>query len=118
MTRIARNKTFLDRDVAKDVIRQDPSTLSPSDLAAYESLNGILIPYEAKITKAKEGTRDKTKYMLFCTENLRIYDTVDQYLQDRKELVHNTKQLENRIAEMMVLNSDSQVDFLDDGNGF
>ena len=114
MSRICNNRTFLDNDVARDVIKKDLSTVSPSDLAAYESLAKVLTPYEVKITKAKAGVKDKTKYMLFCTENLRIYDTVEQYIQDRKELVDNSSDLEKKVSEMLVTNniSDNTPNFL------
>ena len=114
MSRICNNRTFLDNDVARDVIKKDLTTVSPSDLAAYESLAKVLTPYEVKITKAKEGVKDKTKYMLFCTENLRIYDTVEQYIQDRKELVDNSSDLEKKVSEMLVINNvnDNTPNFL------
>jgi hypothetical protein len=105
MSRMRGNKTFLDNDVAHHVIDKDPSSISPADLAAYESMCKVLIPYEVKITKAKEGVKDKSKYMLFCTENLRIYDKVDHYIQDRKQLIANTNDLEKKVSEMLVLNT-------------
>lgn len=109
-------KTFLDNEVSYDVLKdQNGAPPSPQDLIAYESLSKVLIPYEMKITKAKDGTKDKKKYMLFCTENLRIYDSVDQYVNDRKELIDNTRELENKISEMSGfsnLPSFEELDFL------
>jgi len=116
MTRICYNKTFLDNDVAKQVIPRDINTASQADLAAYEQMCKVLVPYEVKITKAKEGEKDKTKYMLFCKENLRIYDNVDQYIQDRKQLIHNTNSLEKKISEMLVVNTNDSLNFLNPGN--
>jgi hypothetical protein len=107
MTRICYNKTFLDNDVAYQVIGKDPSTISAADQVVYESLFKVLIPYECKITKAKEGVKDKSKFMLFCTENLRIYDTVEQYVQDRKNLINNSNNLEKKISEILVTNVNS-----------
>lgn len=109
-------KTFLDNEVSYDVLKDsNGAPPSPQDLIAYESLSKVLIPYEMKITKAKDGTKDKKKYMLFCTENLRIYDSVDQYVNDRKELIDNTRELENKIMEMngfSNLPSFEELDFL------
>jgi hypothetical protein len=111
-------KTFLDNDVAYDVLKdQNGAPPSPQDLIAYESLAKVLIPYEVKVTKSKDGIKDKKRYMLFCTENLRIYDSVDQYVQDRKELISNTKELESKIMEMNTfsnLPSFDEIDFLND----
>lgn len=96
-------KTFLDNDVSYDVLKDaNGAPASPSDLVAYESLSKVLIPFEVKITKAKEGIKDKKKFMLFCTENLRIYDSVEVYIQDRPQLKINTKNLENDISSLSV----------------
>ncbi len=102
MSRMANNKTFLNSDVAIDTI--DNSTKidrsNPNTLIALENLQNTLIPYEVKITKAKEGKRDKKKFMLFCTENLRIYENIDQYLDDKDELASNSRELEQKLLEI------------------
>ena len=117
MSRMCDNRTFLDTEVAHHVIQKDLSNASPSDLAVYNSLGKVLIPYEVKITKAKDGTKNKAKFMLFCTENLRIYDTVEQYIKDRKQLNSNTSDLEKKIQEMLLINTnDNQLDFLNPDN--
>jgi hypothetical protein len=115
MSRMCNNRTFLDNDVAFNVCsdaQRNPS--SPQDIAARDELAKILIPYQVKITKAKEGVKDKSRFMLFCTENLRIYDTIDQYIQDRKQLRLNTKQLEQHIVEMnqVQLATNDELSFL------
>lgn len=93
--------TFLDNQVAYDVLKDESGAPpSPQDLVAYEALSKVLIPYEIRITKAKEGTAGKSKYMLFCTENLRIYDNVEQYVHDSRQLKINTRNLENEIVQM------------------
>jgi hypothetical protein len=109
------NKTFLDNDVAFDTCSENQrGASSQADLTAREALSKVLIPYEVKVTKAKEGVKDKSKYMLFCTENLRIYDNVDQYLQDRKQLKENTKNLEQKIMEMSTVGTsfNNELNFL------
>jgi len=106
------NRTFLDEEVMKHVIQKDKADITPSDLALYESLCKVLKPYEVKITKAKEGVKDKSKYMLFCTENLRIYDTVEQYIRDKKQLSFNTKDLEKQMSEMLVANTGNDISFM------
>jgi len=112
------NKTFLDNEVAYDVLKDlNGAPPTPQDLIAYESLSKVLKPYEVKITKAKEGVKDKKKYMLFCTENLRIYDSVEQYVQDRKQLQDNTREVENQIMglnTMSAMPDFDDMDFLND----
>lgn len=101
MSRMCNNRTFLDNDVSRDVCTEEQRTSTkPRDIAIRDELSKILIPYEVKITKAKEGIKDKSKYMLFCCENLRIYDNIEQYLRDRKQLKSNTKNLEQQVIEM------------------
>lgn len=111
-------KTFLDNEVAYDVLKDSNGTPpTPQDLVAYEALSKVLIPYQMKITKAKDGTKDKSKYMLFCTENLRIYDNVEQYINDRRQLQLNTLDLENQIMQMTTISSIpnfDEVDFLNE----
>ena len=116
MCRKCEFKTFLDNDVAYDVLKdQNGAPPTAQDLVAYESLSKVLIPYEVKITKSKDGPKDKSKYLLFCTQNLRIYDSVEQYVNDRKELLENTRDLENKIMEMTTFSnipSFEELDFL------
>lgn len=106
-------KTFLDNDVAFDVLKGKSSNFQPTpqELIAYESLCKVLIPFEIKITKAKDGVKDASRYCLFCTENLRIYDTVDQYLQDKKELIANSKELENQIMQLDTFSAMPVIEF-------
>ena len=108
--------TFLDNQVSYDVLKDaSGAPPSPQDLVAYESLAKVLIPYEVRITKAKDGTAGKTKYLLFCTENLRIYDNVEQYVNDSRQLKINTRNLENEIMQMSTmanLPSFDEIEFL------
>jgi hypothetical protein len=115
MCRKCEHKTFLDNDVAYDVLKKsnNSSPPTPQELIAYENLCKVLIPFEIKITKAKDGKKDTSKYCLFCSENLRIYDTVDQYLQDKKELVSNSKDLENQIMNLNTFSSMTNLEFPD-----
>lgn len=114
MCRMCNNKTFLDNDVAYDVLKDaSGAPPSPQDLVAYESLCNVLKVYECKITKCKEGVKDKSKYMLFCTENLRIYDSVEQYVRDSRQLKINTRNLENEIMQMSTMSSIPSFDEID-----
>ena len=106
--------TFLDNQVAYDVLKDaSGAPPSPQDLVAYESLAKVLIPFEIKLTKAKEGLAGKSRYMLFCTENLRIYDSVEQYVRDSRQLKINTRNLENEIMQMSTMSSVPSFDEID-----
>ena len=101
------NKTFLDNDVAMCVL---PKNYSQNDILNYESLKDVLVPYEVKITKAKDGTKDKKTYMLFCTENLRIYNNIDEYIADIRQLRQNTKDLEGELNDLLLNTSTGDLD--------
>jgi len=121
MARKCDNKTFLDNDVSYDVLKDtNGAPPSPQDLIAYQSLSKILIPFQVKITKAKDGIKDKSRFSLFCTENLRIYDSVEMYIQDRPQLKINTKNLENDINQMSINVSlfEQNIDFMSEEDQF
>lgn len=118
MCRKCEFKTFLENDVSFDVLKNSSNTPpTPQELIAYENMCKVLIPFEIKITKAKDGKKDASRYCLFCTENLRIYDTVEQYLNDKKELTDNSRELENKIMQLntySTLIDTHYPDFMDD----
>lgn len=98
-TRMCSHKTFLDNDVASCVIPLNQN--QQSDPLAYQALKDVLVPYEVKITKSKDSVKDKKTFMLFCNENLRIYNNIDEYLSDRKQLQMNTKEIESDLQEIL-----------------
>jgi hypothetical protein len=121
MLRKCNHKTFLDNDVSYDVLKDSSGApASPSDLIAYQSLSKVLIPFQVKITKAKDGIKDLSRYSLFCVENLRIYDSVEVYIQDRPQLKINTKNLENDINQMSINVSlfEQNIDFMSEEDQF
>ena len=88
MCRFRRDKTFLNEDVRKQVI---PYELMNGDAPSLDvikikdKLIEDLIPFEMKITKAKDSGKDFTKFFLFCKHNLRIYNNIKEYMDDVKK---------------------------------
>ena len=74
-----------------------------------------MIPFEVKITKAKDGEKGKTRYFLLCKQNIRLYNTVDEYLNDLNQLQINSTRLSSDIdALSQLVFSDLSVTSSDD----
>ena len=89
---------LLSEQVKQDVI--DPNSnesfnLSLMDVSSPEFKE--LIPFEIKITKAKEGKKDVSKYHLFNGGNLRIYNTLNEFFADLPEFKKINKNLGDTI---------------------
>lgn len=74
--------------------------LKPEIAKLTSIITEVLIPFEVKITKSKESGKDFTRYSLFCTENLRIYNNIQEYLDDARTLYPTSKRLENDIKSL------------------
>jgi hypothetical protein len=80
-------------------MNQDHS-LKPEILRLKQIITDVLIPFEVKITKSKEGAKDVSRFALFCTENLRIYNNIQEYIDDAKFLYPHSKRLEQDIKSL------------------
>jgi hypothetical protein len=80
-------------------LNQDQS-LKPEILKLKQMITDVLIPFEVKITKSKESGKDFSRFSLFCTENLRIYNNIEEYLKDAKTLYPHSKKLEQDIKSL------------------
>ncbi|MFW6247181.1 MAG: DnaB-like helicase C-terminal domain-containing protein [bacterium] len=94
-----------DDSVKKHVFNSENYTDNGNKFAPYilkmkDKISENLIPFEVKITKSKDDGRDQTKFLLFCKQNLRVYNTIDEYLDDMEELGKRTKDLNNKITEL------------------
>jgi len=104
MCRMRRDLNPLADPVLSHVI--DPSLhllngqLKPEILKMKTLITEVLIPFEVKITKSKESGKDFSKFSLFCTENLRIYNSIQEFIEDAKILYPNSKRLENDIKSL------------------
>lgn len=72
--------------------------ISPELIKIKESLFQVLVPFEVKITKSKDSERDSMKFFLFCKENLRMYNNVDEYIKDAPIIAINSEKLEKDIS--------------------
>lgn len=120
MARQDSTKLPFDPAVAKYVITDEHKVngseqLTPELLKMCNQINNNLIPFEIKITKAKEGGKDVMSYMLFCKENLRLYNNLGEYLADLSKLNNKSKILEGDI-EMLTSIATSSIseDFADE----
>jgi hypothetical protein len=59
-----------------------------------------LIPFEVKITKAKDGKKDINTFHLFSGVNLRIYPTYDEYTKDIQS-INNTLDSSSELESLM-----------------
>jgi hypothetical protein len=103
MMRMREDKNFLSEGVREHVIVKNTSELpqdivSPDILAIKDKLAETLIPLEIKITKSKDSEKNKSKFLLFCTENLRIYNNINEYIKDVPALKINSSRLEKDIS--------------------
>ena len=76
----------------------------------------VLTPYEVKITKSKDSEKDISRFLLFCKDNLRIYNNVDEYIKDAPIIEANTIRLEKDIRTLtdLAIASVSSEDFIED----
>ncbi len=104
MCRMRRDLTVLGTPVLEHII--DPSIhmvnnqLTPEIQKISQLIEDVLIPFEVKITKSKESGKDVTKFSLFCTDNLRIYNNIQEFIDDAKYLYPNSKRLEKDIKSL------------------
>lgn len=73
---------------------------SPELIPIREKLKDVLTPVEVKITKSKEGGKGMYRYVLFCKENTKIYNSVAEYLADAPQLSRNSMALSRKIDNM------------------
>ena len=103
MMRMREDKNFLSEGVREQVVPKKPITdqtpelVSPEILSAKDKLSDVLVPLEIKITKSKDSEKNKSRFLLFCKENLRIYNTIDEYIKDVPALKTNSSRLEKDI---------------------
>lgn len=78
-----------------------------------------IIPFEVKITKAKDGEKGKQKFHLFNTKNLKIYQSIKELIADHKQCVNKSNDLLNQLS-ILGLSSDviDEMIGLDDNNPF
>jgi len=121
MSRMRPDKNFLSEEVRPHVIPKkhdsDSGVIDMNTIKIKDQLIDILIPFEVKITKSKDSEKDQTKFMLFCTQNLRIYNNIDEYLKDAPIIKINSDNLEKDITTLTNLAITSiSSDFMEHSN--
>ena len=104
MGRMHRDLDIFNNPEIKDFLLPDFDNLEDQKLKNMvitykEYLKQIINPYEIKITKAKESNRDVTYYMAFCSENLKIYNNIYEFINEMDEMKRRSKLLQNSIEQ-------------------
>ncbi len=104
------------------MIRQRPEldilndTVAP-DLMIDENFNfsniskdylNTLIPFEVKITKAKDGAKNNKRFHIFCHKNLRIYQNINEFLSDIDSCKVKSETLQAKL-NIVGLNTDIEI---------
>lgn len=77
------------------------------------------IPFEAKITKAKDGDKSSARFHIFNKKNLRINQTVAEYIKDIDECVEKSTALLNKLSVIGLTEADLKQDLIfDEDNPF
>jgi len=103
MMRMREDKNFLSEGVREQVVTKKTvdgmpqDAVSPEILAIKDRLVNVLVPLEIKITKSKDSEKNKSRFLLFCKENLRIYNNIDEYIKDAPMLKQASAKLEKDI---------------------
>ena len=89
----------------------DQKILSLSD-KVRDQISFNLVPFEVKITKAKDSEKGANKFLLFCKQNLKIYNNLQEYLDDIEQLITNSNKLTHdiKVLSSMALASSIQSD--------
>jgi len=82
MIRQRHDLDLLSEEVKKDIVSEGGSLAMHNMTDDYYNL----IPFEAKITKAKEGQRDTSKFHIFNPVSLNIYNNLEEYEADKVKI--------------------------------
>lgn len=83
-----------DLDIYDPNISKDIGTISniPPDLTNY------LVPFEVKITKAKDGGKDVGNFHIFSKMNLKIYQKLQECIDDYENCIKKSKEFNDTIS--------------------
>ena len=84
MQRVRDDLTLFSSEVVPYVFYRDGefSSESPQMINLKDDLTKVLKPLEMRVSKSKEKGKGFSRFMLFCSQNLRLYNTVKEYLDD------------------------------------
>lgn len=96
-------------------------TVSP-DLMIDENMNFsnipseflyTLIPFEVKITKAKDGPKNFKKFHIFCFKNLRIYQSINDLVTDLEDCKVKSKALFSKLNIIGLNDEEAEINLED-----
>lgn len=112
MIRQREDLDIFSEDVAKDVNIDSTITIddATSDFLKY------IIPFEAKITKAKDGDKGVRRFHIFNKKNLRICQDIDELIADHKNCLSKSNDLMNQLSIIGIDSShiDNEIEFNDE----
>ena len=97
MARMRRDMSLLSDEVKRCVLKSDSELSATEFVRNKDYILSLLIPFEIKITKSKEGRRDIVRYLLFCQDNLKIYNSLSEFMQEFQATQANKNKLSNDI---------------------
>jgi len=104
MVRMRYELDLLSPQVKSDVINEQDGDKQVSMIDMTGQYLGNIVPFEAKITKAKEGKKDIVKFHIFSGSNLKIYNKLDEFFKDTVPFKSNSSWLQNQI-DLLGMNS-------------
>jgi len=114
MIRMRVDTDILSTNVKPDVCKDQTENISLLDMGG--SYVQQVVPFEVKITKAKEGKKNIAKFHLFSGTNLKIYDTLSEFYMDLPVYKASSAALKNQID--LLGHTVQQIGQLDQQNGF
>lgn len=105
MQRVRDDLTLFSSEVVPYVFYRDGefSSESPQMINLKDDLTKVLKPLEMRVSKSKEKGKGFSRFMLFCSQNLRLYNTVKEYLDDVDEIRRNNKIVDQKIEKVQKL---------------
>jgi len=102
----------VDLDTLSPQVKDDVCKNSQNEEISLMDMGGTyvqhLVPFEIKITKAKEGKKNAVKFHLFSGINLKIYDTLSEFFMDLAPYKTNSTKLRNHI-DLLGMSSSQQI---------
>lgn len=117
MGRMHRDRDIFNDPTIKEFLLPDFENLEDERLkntviTYKEYLKQVINPYEIKITKAKESNRDVTYFMAFCSENLKIYNNIYEFINEMNDMIKKSKFLQHSIEQSANLTWSNNTNFI------
>ena len=108
-----------DIDVFDSQVSTDVNIGDDYDIGNVSDYLQYIIPFEAKITKAKDGDKGGNKFHIFNKRNLRIYDDFNEAISDLKKCDMKSNELLSKLSIIGLTGVDMKHDIeIDDNDPF